>query len=222
MAKDKTETTYANLLPWVRYCGTAAYCAYFYGVLSWLDQITCDSIAITRFPAIELASMEIECAIQHASMTCPSRLRALDHTFIPSLSWGFVVWGYGNQRTYRCNNLYLPAVEPLHQPNTVRRVIDVPVLRMPHGAAVPHSPFYPCNQAWHWQVIDSTVPTHDQILVPESLLKKRKSHEKARNERAAAIEKKKAVSWFGISFSNKSVMIISTTSTRLLSMLSYC
>ena len=40
----------------------------------------------------------------------------------------------------------------------------------------------------------STVPTHDHILVPETLLKKRKSQEKARAERSAEIEKKKAVS----------------------------
>ncbi|KAF4507365.1 hypothetical protein G6O67_006007 [Ophiocordyceps sinensis] len=38
----------------------------------------------------------------------------------------------------------------------------------------------------------TTVPTNDQILVPESLLKKRKSQEKARAERTAATEKKKA------------------------------
>ncbi|KND92739.1 60S ribosomal protein L7 [Tolypocladium ophioglossoides CBS 100239] len=38
----------------------------------------------------------------------------------------------------------------------------------------------------------STVPTNDQILVPETLLKKRKSQEKARAERTAAVEKKKA------------------------------
>ncbi|OAA61912.1 60S ribosomal protein L7 [Niveomyces insectorum RCEF 264] len=36
-----------------------------------------------------------------------------------------------------------------------------------------------------------TVPTHEQILVPETLLKKRKSQEKARAERNAEIEKKK-------------------------------
>jgi hypothetical protein len=47
------------------------------------------------------------------------------------------------------------------------------------------------------------VPTHDQILVPESLLKKRKSQEKARAERAAELEKNKKVSsnfltvWYG-------------------------
>lgn len=39
----------------------------------------------------------------------------------------------------------------------------------------------------------SSVPTKDQVLVPETLLKKRKSQEKARAERTAAIEKKKAV-----------------------------
>ncbi|KAK2681698.1 hypothetical protein RAB80_003491 [Fusarium oxysporum f. sp. vasinfectum] len=38
----------------------------------------------------------------------------------------------------------------------------------------------------------ATVPTNDQILVPETLLKKRKSQEKARAERTDAIEKKKA------------------------------
>ncbi|VUC20374.1 unnamed protein product [Clonostachys rosea] len=39
---------------------------------------------------------------------------------------------------------------------------------------------------------NSSAPTHDQILVPETLLKKRKSQEKARAERTALIEKKKA------------------------------
>ncbi|EKD14831.1 60S ribosomal protein uL30 [Drepanopeziza brunnea f. sp. 'multigermtubi'] len=37
----------------------------------------------------------------------------------------------------------------------------------------------------------STAPTLDQILVPETLLKKRKSQEKAREERTAELEKKK-------------------------------
>ncbi|KAL1880780.1 hypothetical protein VTK73DRAFT_5165 [Phialemonium thermophilum] len=37
----------------------------------------------------------------------------------------------------------------------------------------------------------TTVPTQEQILVPETLLKKRKSQEKARAEKAAEIEKKK-------------------------------
>jgi hypothetical protein len=39
-----------------------------------------------------------------------------------------------------------------------------------------------------------TVPTKDQILVPETLLKKRKSQEKAREQRLSAIEKRKKVS----------------------------
>ena len=39
-----------------------------------------------------------------------------------------------------------------------------------------------------------SVPTADQILVPETLLKKRKSQEKAREERSAELEKKKKVS----------------------------
>lgn len=38
-----------------------------------------------------------------------------------------------------------------------------------------------------------TVPTQNDILVPETLLKKRKSQEKARAERAAEIEKRKKV-----------------------------
>ncbi|CEJ82730.1 Putative 60S ribosomal protein L7 [[Torrubiella] hemipterigena] len=38
----------------------------------------------------------------------------------------------------------------------------------------------------------TTVPTNDHILVPETLLKKRKSQEKARAERSAAVEKRKA------------------------------
>jgi len=41
-------------------------------------------------------------------------------------------------------------------------------------------------------MVASSVPTNDQILVPETLLKKRKSQEKARAERTAAAEKKKA------------------------------
>ncbi|OWT43601.1 60S ribosomal protein L7 [Pochonia chlamydosporia 170] len=38
----------------------------------------------------------------------------------------------------------------------------------------------------------TSVPTKEQILVPETLLKKRKSQEKARAERTAAVQKKKA------------------------------
>jgi len=41
---------------------------------------------------------------------------------------------------------------------------------------------------------NSSVPTVDQILVPETLLKKRKSQEKAREERAADLQKRKKVS----------------------------
>lgn len=37
----------------------------------------------------------------------------------------------------------------------------------------------------------TTVPTADDVLIPETLLKKRKSQEKARAERAAQLEKKK-------------------------------
>jgi len=37
------------------------------------------------------------------------------------------------------------------------------------------------------------VPTQDQVLVPETLLKKRKSQEKAREQRLAELEKRKKV-----------------------------
>ena len=37
------------------------------------------------------------------------------------------------------------------------------------------------------------MPTEDEILVPETLLKKRKSQEKAREERSAELQKKKKV-----------------------------
>lgn len=37
------------------------------------------------------------------------------------------------------------------------------------------------------------MPTEDEILVPETLLKKRKSQEKAREERSAELPKKKKV-----------------------------
>jgi large subunit ribosomal protein L7e len=40
-------------------------------------------------------------------------------------------------------------------------------------------------------VVDRTVPTKDQVLVPETLLKKRKSQEKAREQRNADIDKRK-------------------------------
>ncbi|TPX13102.1 uncharacterized protein E0L32_006528 [Thyridium curvatum] len=40
----------------------------------------------------------------------------------------------------------------------------------------------------------TTVPTNDQVLVPETLLKKRKSQEKARAERTAEADKKKKAS----------------------------
>lgn len=39
----------------------------------------------------------------------------------------------------------------------------------------------------------SSVPTHNDVTVPETLLKKRKSQEKAREERSAELAKKKTV-----------------------------
>ncbi|KAK0508847.1 hypothetical protein JMJ35_009123 [Cladonia borealis] len=43
----------------------------------------------------------------------------------------------------------------------------------------------------HQAQVKTSVPTEDEILVPETLLKKRKSQEKAREERSAELEKKK-------------------------------
>ncbi|KAI4275414.1 MAG: hypothetical protein Q9205_003669 [Flavoplaca limonia] len=43
----------------------------------------------------------------------------------------------------------------------------------------------------HQAQVKTSVPTEDQILVPETLLKKRKSQEKAREEQSAEREKKK-------------------------------
>lgn len=42
-------------------------------------------------------------------------------------------------------------------------------------------------------MFEYSVPTNDHVLVPETLLKKRKSQEKARAERASVVEKRKAV-----------------------------
>jgi large subunit ribosomal protein L7e len=59
-----------------------------------------------------------------------------------------------------------------------------------HRRSVPYPPRY---AGLRTNLNDcSTVPTNDQIQVPESLLKKRKSQEKARAERTAILEKKKA------------------------------
>jgi hypothetical protein len=46
------------------------------------------------------------------------------------------------------------------------------------------------------------VPTHDHILVPETLLKKRKSQEKQREERSAELDKKKKVRPASLQYSN--------------------
>ncbi|KAI9876416.1 MAG: 60S ribosomal protein L7 [Pleopsidium flavum] len=43
----------------------------------------------------------------------------------------------------------------------------------------------------HQANVKTSVPTEDQILVPETLLKKRKSQEKQREERSAELDKKK-------------------------------
>jgi hypothetical protein len=51
-----------------------------------------------------------------------------------------------------------------------------------------------CGLRTNLHVLYSTVPTQEQVLVPETLLKKRKSQEKARAEKAAEIEKTKKVS----------------------------
>lgn len=71
--------------------------------------------------------------------------------------------------------------------NVATAAILVPALSVP----CPHRYAGPCSNLTSRY---STVPTQEQILVPETLLKKRKSQEKARAERTAAQEKKKAVS----------------------------
>jgi len=47
---------------------------------------------------------------------------------------------------------------------------------------------------------DSSIPTKDEILVPETLLKKRKSQEKERESRAADLKKKREVSSYNFLF----------------------
>lgn len=62
--------------------------------------------------------------------------------------------------------------------------------------------------------------TEDQILVPETLLKKRKSQEKQREERSAELEKKKKVSLLFSCF-QKWVMAI-TVMTHFITRLDLC
>lgn len=75
-------------------------------------------------------------------------------------------------------------------------------------------------------MVRSTVPTNDQILVPETLLKKRKSQEKARAEKSAEADKKKKVSGFHPQRNTTCEMMKNCihASTRLRSMMSanYC
>lgn len=55
-----------------------------------------------------------------------------------------------------------------------------------------------------------TVPTRDDILVPETLLKKRKSQEKARAERAADLEQQKkvgSISFYLVHFAEVVIMM---------------
>lgn len=64
----------------------------------------------------------------------------------------------------------------------------------------------------------STVPTEDHVLVPETLLKKRKSQEKAREARSEELAKKKEVSYnflFYICSVGGLVMIPTIPATRL-------
>jgi hypothetical protein len=46
----------------------------------------------------------------------------------------------------------------------------------------------------------SSVPTNNQVLIPETLLKKRKSQEQARAARTAELEEKKKVSFGPVSY----------------------
>ena len=58
----------------------------------------------------------------------------------------------------------------------------------------------------------SSVPVESEILVPETLLKKRKSQEKERESRAADLKKKREVRY--ISSKPTTVMIQPTSATR--------
>ena len=89
--------------------------------------------------------------------------------------------------------------------------------RMQPYAAVPTR--RPSNADRTDACLHRTVPTKDQIMVPETLLKKRKSQEKAREARSADIEKRKKVSRNLLPVPD-SVMIPTKHATRLRSMLS--
>ncbi|KAJ5096134.1 60S ribosomal protein L7 [Penicillium alfredii] len=62
--------------------------------------------------------------------------------------------------------------------------------------------------------LNSTVPTKDQVLVPETLLKKRKSQEQARAERRAEAEQKKKVGFFPFHISRPPSLINLMTTTN--------
>lgn len=69
----------------------------------------------------------------------------------------------------------------------------------------------------------SKLPTQDQVLVPETLLKKRKSQEQARAARLEAAQKRKQVSLFvpnSSSGARVGWVMIAISATRLRSMLS--
>ena len=59
--------------------------------------------------------------------------------------------------------------------------------------AAPLGVTYPCHCHPANHRPHSTVPTQDQILVPETLLKKRKSQEKERESRAQELQKRREV-----------------------------
>ena len=61
----------------------------------------------------------------------------------------------------------------------------------------------------------TTVPTQDNILVPETLLKKRKSQERAREERAIATKEKRGTLTLGAvdEHEEQAVAMILTTNT---------
>lgn len=58
---------------------------------------------------------------------------------------------------------------------------------------------------WFLRGVNRSVPTKEQILVPETLLKKRKANEKSAEDRATAAETRKKV----CSFSPSSIEILS-------------
>ena len=71
---------------------------------------------------------------------------------------------------------------------------------------------FACKEKYRWSNSSQlgyyrTAPTQEQILVPETLLKKRKSQEKQREENAAEREKKRKVGLFSLAGFNLKLLL---------------